>query len=175
MFTSVRARTPWLFVTLVGEFIAVNVANHFDGTLKTFPIVAIFMPLLAGLAGNIGTQSITLMVRGLSTGQITVSSAMYNIFRESVIGLIIGTVFGIMVTLCTWGWQNNVELGCVVGVSMAINMALATLIGTFTPFAMKKMNIDPAVASGPVIATAIDVLGLAVYFSLATFYVVKFM
>ena len=58
---------------------------------------------------------------------------------------------------------------------MAINMALATLIGTFTPFAMKKMNIDPAVASGPVIATAIDVLGLAVYFSLATFYVVKFM
>ena len=100
---------------------------------------------------------------------------MYNIFRESVIGLIIGTVFGIMVTLCTWGWQNNVELGCVVGVSMAINMALATLIGTFTPFAMKKMNIDPAVASGPVIATAIDVLGLAVYFSLATFYVVKFM
>lgn len=175
LFTSVRARTPWLFVTLVGEFIAVNVANHFDGTLKAFPVIAIFMPLLAGLAGNIGTQSITLMVRGLSTGQITVSSAMYNIFRESVIGLLIGTIFGIMVTLCTWGWQHNVELGCVVGVSMAINMALATLIGTFTPFAMKKMNIDPAVASGPVIATAIDVLGLAVYFSLATFYVVKFM
>lgn len=175
LLTSVRARTPWLFVTLVGEFIAVNVANHFDGTLKAFPIVAIFMPLLAGLAGNIGTQSITLMVRGLSTGQITASSALYNIFRESMIGLMIGTLFGVMVTLFTWGWQHNVELGCVVGGSMAINMALATLIGTFTPFAMKKMNIDPAVASGPVIATAIDVLGLAVYFSLATFYVVKFM
>ena len=175
LLTSVRARTPWLFVTLVGEFIAVNVANHFDGTLKAFPIVAIFMPLLAGLAGNIGTQSITLMVRGLSTGQITASSALYNIFRESMIGLMIGTLFGVMVTLFTWGWQHNVELGCVVGGSMAINMALATLIGTFTPFAMKKINIDPAVASGPVIATAIDVLGLAVYFSLATFYVVKFM
>ena len=175
LLTSVRARTPWLFVTLVGEFIAVNVANHFDGTLKAFPIIAIFMPLLAGLAGNIGTQSITLMVRGLSTGQITASSALYNIFRESMIGMMIGTLFGVMVTLFTWGWQHNVELGCVVGGSMAINMALATLIGTFTPFAMKKMNIDPAVASGPVIATAIDVLGLAVYFSLATFYVVKFM
>ena len=175
LLTSVRARTPWLFVTLVGEFIAVNVANHFDGTLKAFPIIAIFMPLLAGLAGNIGTQSITLMVRGLSTGQITASSALYNIFRESMIGLMIGTLFGVMVTLFTWGCQHNVELGCVVGGSMAINMALATLIGTFTPFAMKKMNIDPAVASGPVIATAIDVLGLAVYFSLATFYVVKFM
>ena len=175
LLTSVRARTPWLFVTLVGEFIAVNVANHFDGTLKAFPIIAIFMPLLAGLAGNIGTQSITLMVRGLSTGQITASSALYNIFRESMIGMMIGTLFGVMVTLFTWGWQHNVELGCIVGGSMAINMALATLIGTFTPFAMKKMNIDPAVASGPVIATAIDVLGLAVYFSLATFYVVKFM
>ena len=175
MLTSVRARTPWLFVTLVGEFIAVNVANHFDGTFRAFPIIAIFMPLLAGLAGNIGTQSITLMVRGLSTGQITASSAWYNIFRESMIGLMIGTLFGAMVTLITWGWQHNVELGFVIGASMAINMALATLIGTFTPFAMKKINIDPAVASGPVIATAIDVLGLAVYFSLATFYVVKFM
>ncbi len=173
--TSIRARTPWLFVTLIGEFIAVNVAHNFNGTLKAFPIIAIFMPLLAGLAGNIGTQSITLMVRGLSTGQLTMSSAFYNIFREGLIGLSIGAVFGCMVTLFTWGWQHNVELGIIVGLSMAINMSLATIIGTLTPFAMKKMNIDPAVASGPVIATAIDVLGLAVYFSLATFYILKFL
>ena len=175
IFTSIRARTPWLFVTLIGEFIAVNVANHFDGTLKALPIIAIFMPLLAGLAGNIGTQSITLMVRGLSTGQLTMSSAIYNIFREGIIGFAIGAVFGLMVTLFTWGWQHHFELGIIVGLSMAINMSLATIIGTLTPFAMKKMNIDPAVASGPVIATAIDVLGLAVYFSLATFYILKFL
>ena len=73
----------------------------------------------------------------------------------------------------TWGWQHNVELGLIVGIAMIINMSLATLIGTITPFAMKKMNIDPAVASGPVIATAIDVLGLAVYFTLASIFLLK--
>lgn len=168
--TSIKARTPWLFVTLLGELVAVNVANYFDKTLQALPIIAIFMPLLAGLAGNIGTQSITLMVRGLSTGQIGLSGALKHIGRETVIGLTIGIFFGVIVTLVTCGWQHNVELGIIVGLSMAINMALATLIGTLTPFAMKKMNIDPAVASGPVIATAIDVLGLAVYFYLVTMY-----
>ena len=175
LFTSIRARTPWLFVTLIGELIAVNVANCYGKTLQALPVIAIFMPLLAGLAGNIGTQSITLIVRGLSTGQITTGSTIKHLIRESVIGLCIGSFFGGAVMLFTWGWQNSVELGFIVGLAMTINMALATLIGTLTPFAMKKMNIDPAVASGPVIATAIDVLGLAVYFTLATIFLVKIM
>ena len=98
---------------------------------------------------------------------------MKHILRESFIGLLIGAFFGVLVTLFTWGWQQNFELGFIVGIAMAINMALATLIGTLTPFTMKKMNIDPAVASGPVIATAIDVLGLAVYFALASILVLK--
>ncbi|MBQ3311079.1 magnesium transporter [bacterium] len=173
LFTSIRARTPWLFVTLIGELIAVNVANCYGKTLQALPIIAIFMPLLAGLAGNIGTQSITLMVRGLSTGQLTLSSAFKHIGRESIIGLSIGSIFGLLVMVFTWGWQHNVELGLIVGIAMAINMLLASLIGTLTPFAMKRMNIDPAVASGPVIATAIDVLGLTVYFSLVSIYLLK--
>jgi len=168
IFNAIKARTPWLFITLIGEFIAVNVAHHFDETLSALPIVAIFMPLLAGLGGNIGTQSITLMVRGLSTGQVTLSSAMYHIMREMLIGLCIGLFFGAMTTLVTWGWQHNVELGIVVGIAMTINMTMATIIGTFTPFALKTVNVDPAVASGPVIATTIDVIGLAVYFTLVS-------
>ena len=173
IFNAVKARTPWLFITLIGEFIAVNVANHFDSTLSALPIVAIFMPLLAGLGGNIGTQSITLMVRGFSTGQVTLSSAMYHIFREMLIGLCIGIFFGSITTLVTWGWQHNVELGIIVGLAMTINMTMATIIGTFTPFALKTFNIDPAVASGPVIATTIDVIGLAVYFTLVSTYLLK--
>ena len=165
---AIRARTPWLFITLLGEFIAVNVAHHFDHTIATLPIIAIFMPLLAGLGGNIGTQSITLMVRGLSTGQVTLSSAFHHILREMFVGLIIGSIFGMLVTMVTWGWQHNIELGIVVGIAMTINMTMATIIGTFTPFALKSINIDPAVASGPVIATTIDVVGLVVYFSLVS-------
>ena len=173
IFNAIAARTPWLFITLIGEFIAVNVGHHFDHTLNALPIIAIFMPLLAGLGGNIGTQSITLMVRGLSTGQVTLSSAMHHIIRETFIGLIIGSIFGLLVVLVTWGWQHNMELGIIVGAAMAINMTMATIIGTFTPFALKSLKVDPAVASGPVIATTIDVLGLAIYFTLVSTYLVK--
>lgn len=172
VFKAIRARTPWLFITLIGEFLAVNVAHHFDHTFTMLPIVATFMPLLAGLGGNIGTQSITLMVRGLSTGQVTLSSAMHHILRESFIGAAIGLLFGCLVMLATWGWQHNAGLGLIVGLAMAINMMMATVIGTFTPFALKAIKVDPAVASGPVIATTIDVVGLAVYFSLVTLYLV---
>lgn len=172
---AIRARTPWLFITLIGEFVAVKVGNHYESTLHAVPIIAIFMPLLAGLGGNIGTQSITLMVRGLSTGQVTLSSAFKHIFREMFIGLFIGSIFGVMVALVTWGWRDNVYLGLVVGLSMLINMTMATVIGTFTPFALKSFKIDPAIASGPMIATTIDVMGLIVYFSLVTFFLVKIM
>jgi magnesium transporter len=128
---------------------------------------------LAGLGGNIGTQSITLMVRGLSTGEITLRRAFHHIFREMQIGIFIGSIFGALVTLVTWQWQQNIYLGAVVGVAMTANMALATVIGTFTPFALEKIKIDPAVASGPVIATAIDVFGLLIYFMLVSVYLVK--
>ena len=121
------------------------------------------------LGGNIGTQSITLMVRGLSTGQVTLNSAFKHIMREALIGLAIGVLFGVLVASVTWSWRSNWYLGVVVGLSMMINMAMATILGTLAPFALKSMKIDPAVASGPVIATTIDVLGLAVYFTLVTF------
>lgn len=173
IFKAIRARTPWLFITLIGEFIAVHVGNHFGATLHAVPIIAIFMPLLAGLGGNIGTQSITLIVRGLSTGEVTLSSAVHHIFREMGVGLIIGTIFGLFVALVTWGWRDNMYLGTVVGLSMLINMTMATIVGTFTPFALKKFKIDPAVASGPVIATTIDIMGLTVYFSLVTLFLFK--
>ncbi|MDD3237684.1 MAG: magnesium transporter [Candidatus Gastranaerophilales bacterium] len=170
---AIRARIPWLLITLVGEFIAVRVADHFEATLHAIPIIAIFMPLLAGLGGNIGTQSITLMVRGLSTGQVSLSGAFYHIFREMKVGLTIGIIFGALVSAVTFGWRHNVELGLVVGAAMVINMTLATFLGTITPFALKKINVDPAIASGPVIATTIDVLGLATYFTLVTIFLVK--
>lgn len=173
IYNAIKARLPWLLITLIGEFFAVNVANAYNVAIDKLPIVAIFMPLLAGLGGNIGTQSITIMVRGLSTGQITLSMAMHHIFRELRIGIAIGLFFGFLVMLATWGWQHNVELGIVVGIAMTINMAMATIIGTVTPFALKAVKVDPAVASGPVIATTIDVIGLAIYFSLVTIFLVK--
>ncbi|MBE7703449.1 MAG: magnesium transporter [Cyanobacteria bacterium SIG28] len=170
---SIKARIPWLFITLIGEFIAVSVTNKYDHTFTALPVIAAFMPLLAGLGGNIGTQSITLMVRGMSTGQVTLSSGWHHIWKETFTGISIGFIFGILVMLVTWGWQHNVQLGLIVGIAMALNMTIATMIGTCTPLILKKMKIDPAVASGPVIATTIDVVGLAVYLTLVTWYLIS--
>jgi magnesium transporter len=170
---AIKARIPWLLITLIGEFIAVSITSRFDKTFNALPIVAAFMPLLAGLGGNIGTQSITLMVRGMSTGQITLSSGWHYIWRETITGLSIGACFGLLVMLVTWGWQGHVQLGLVVGIAMSLNMTIATMIGTCTPLILKKMGADPAVASGPVIATTIDVVGLAVYLTLVTWYLVS--
>ncbi len=167
---AIKARSPWLLITLVGAFGAVQVADHFKGILSQLPVIAIFIPLLIGLGGNIGTQSVTLMVRGLSTGQVMMSSALHHIFREFRVGLVIGLIFGVLVMIVTWNWKNNMALGVVVGAAMAANMAIATVIGTFSPFVLKRFNIDPAVASGPFIATAIDIIGLAVYFILVTLF-----
>lgn len=170
---SIKARIPWLFITLIGEFIAVTITNKYDKTFTALPIIAAFMPLLAGLGGNIGTQSITLMVRGMSTGQITLNEGWHQIMRETITGLSIGAIFGILVTLVTWGWQHNLELGVIVGIAMSLNMTIATVIGTCTPLVLKKLKIDPAVASGPVIATTIDVVGLALYLTLVTWFLIN--
>jgi len=170
---SIKARVPWLFITLIGEFLAVTITSHFDKTFTALPIIAAFMPLLAGLGGNIGTQSITLMVRGMSTGQVTLSSGWHHIVKETLTGLSIGLIFGLLVMSVTWGWKHNVELGLIVGLAMSLNMTIATMIGTCTPLVLKKMNFDPAVASGPVIATTIDVIGLALYLSLVTWYLIS--
>ena len=86
----------------------------------------------------------------------------------------IGVVFGALVTLVTSQWQHSVALGIIVGLAMVINMTSATIIGTCTPFVLKKLKVDPAIASGPVIATTIDVVGLFVYFSLVTIYLLHF-
>lgn len=169
---SIKARIPWLFITLIGEFLAVTITSHFDKTFTALPIIAAFMPLLAGLGGNIGTQSITLMVRGMSTGQVTLSSGWHYLVKETLTGLSIGLIFGLLVMAVTWGWKNNIELGLIVGLAMSLNMTIATFIGTCTPLILKKLNIDPAVASGPVIATTIDVIGLALYLSLVTWYLI---
>lgn len=170
---SIKARIPWLFITLLGEFVAVSVTNKYDHTFTALPIIAAFMPLLAGLGGNIGTQSITLMVRGMSTGQVTLSSGWKYIWRESLTGISIGLIFGVLVALVTWGWQHHIELGLIVGLAMTLNMTIATIIGTCTPLILKKLKFDPAVASGPVIATTIDVVGLAVYLTLVTWYLIS--
>jgi magnesium transporter len=108
------------------------------------------------------------MVRGLATGELESLSIAKNVLREAAVGIILGLLNGILVAAITYLWQGQVLLGLVVGIAMAFNLTLAAMLGTFFPLLWYKLGQDPAVASGPLVTTFLDILGLLVYFSTAT-------
>ena len=166
--STLRSRLPWLFVTLLGGFISGNVLSAFSNQLDKMVVLTFFIPLLAGMGGNVGTQSSTVTVRGIATGFINKETVRKTITRELMIGVLIGGIMGSMVAILAYFWQYNMKLGIVVGLSMMANIFTAATMGTLVPLFFKRVGIDPAVASAPFITTAIDVLGLIIYSTLAS-------
>lgn len=166
--STLKSRLPWLFVTLLGGFISGNVLAAFSDQLDKMVVLTFFIPLLAGMGGNVGTQSSTVTVRGLATGFINRETVRKTITRELKIGVLIGGIMGSMVAVLAYFWQYDMKLGIVVGLSMMANIFTAATMGTLVPLFFKRVGIDPAVASAPFITTAIDVLGLIIYSTLAS-------
>ncbi len=166
--TTLGSRLPWLFVTLIGGLISGNVLSAFSDQLDKMVVLTFFIPLLAGMGGNVGTQSSTVAVRGIATGFINKETVRKTITRELMIGVLIGSIMGTMVAIVAYFWQYNMKLGFVVGLSMMANIFTAATMGTLVPLFFKRVGIDPAVASAPFITTAIDVLGLIIYSTLAS-------
>ncbi len=166
--STLSSRLPWLFVTLLGGFISGNVLSAFSNQLDKMVVLTFFIPLLAGMGGNVGTQSSTVTVRGIATGFINKETVRKTITRELMIGVLIGGIMGSMVAILAYFWQYNMKLGIVVGLSMMANIFTAATMGTLVPLFFKRVGIDPAVASAPFITTAIDVLGLIIYSTLAS-------
>ncbi len=166
--TAVKSRTPWLLVTMLGGIVAVLVGDMFSDTLHHVPILAIFMPLLGGLGGNVGTQSSALIVRGLATGHATLDKTFLHVIKQFRVGAIIGVIIGVLVGTLVGVWKGNPWFGLIIGGGLLGNITVAATLGTLVPFLFKRINIDPAIASGPFITTAIDVTGLTIYFGLAT-------
>jgi magnesium transporter len=167
--TEIWARTPWLFLTMLAGFGAVGVGKFFDETIDAVPIMAIFLPLVIGLGGNTGIQSVTIIVRALYTGQINVHDAVKYILREFSAGLIIGLIFGVLVFVGSIFFIDEPVFALIVGLSLLLTICMGATIGAIVPFVLKRFNQDPAVASGPIITTGIDIMGIAIYFALITF------
>lgn len=168
LMTAVKSRTPWLLITMLGSFVAVLVGDSFSDTLHAIPILAIFIPLLGGLGGNVGTQSSALFVRGLATGHATLDKAFLYMYRQLRVGAMMGILIGLLVGTVVGFWKGNPWFGIIIGGGLLGNITVAATLGTLVPFLFKRVNIDPAIASGPFITTAIDVTGLTIYFGLAT-------
>ncbi|MFZ7103463.1 MAG: magnesium transporter [Peptococcaceae bacterium] len=166
--TALKSRLPWLLVTMLGGLVSGQVLNNFSNQLNTVVALAFFIPLLIGMGGNVGTQSSTVTVRGIATGQINTGTVIKTVLRESMVGISLGTVMGSIVALAAFLWQGSLQLGLVVGLTMLANMFTAATMGTAVPLVLKRFGVDPATASAPFITTTIDIIGLIIYATLAT-------
>lgn len=164
----VRLRLPWLLISMVGGFISGSVIGGFEDTLEAIVMLAVFIPVIMDMGGNVGTQSSTIFVRGLATGEISPGEVWPYFFREIRIGLVLGIICGVLITLAAFLWQRNPYLGLVVGISMLATVSVAALIGTLVPLLCSKIHIDPAITAGPFVTTIKDVTGLLIYFLVAT-------
>jgi len=166
-----QSRAPWIFASLIGGICAAAIIGYFDVLLKEMIILAAFIPVIIGIGGNIGTQSSTIIVRGLATGRVDVGNTVSLVTKEIIVGAILGTFYGLLVgassEFITGAQLEN--LGLVIGLSIACSMTIATAVGASVPLVLKKLNFDPAISTGPFVTTAIDILGVALYFIIASF------
>ncbi len=171
IFTATLSRSPWLLVTIGGGFLASVIITKysiaFQGSSIPLALILSFVPMLMGLGGNVGNQSATIMVRGLATGQIKNDHPIRYILKEMAIGLIIGTIIGSTTLLVNLFLLHlDFLFSVIVASALLANITAATLIGSALPILLKKLNIDPAIASAPFISTTLDIIGQIIYFSL---------
>jgi len=165
---SLRKRLPWLGINLVTAFMATLVVALFEGTIGLFPVLAVFMPVVAGMGGNAGMQTLTVIVRGLALGELTWSNSRKALMKEAAVGIGNGIVLGVVAALVVWAIRGNLMLGAVLGMAMIINMFVAATAGTLVPLGLRAANVDPALASSVFITTMTDMIGFFSFLGLAT-------
>lgn len=167
-----RARLPWLFASWIGGIFAASIIGTFEHMLESMIALAAFIPVIIGMGGNIGTQSSTIIVRGIATGRIEIGSELKVLLKEVRVGIILGVLYGLLLGVFAKFRFIDADpmLGVVVGLSIACSMLIAVAVGTFIPMFLRKVDIDPAVATGPFVTTSIDILGVLFYFVIAEYF-----
>lgn len=163
-------RLPWLVLLLVIGIFSGSIISYFEETLDLVVALTFFMPMISGMTGNTGTQSLAVVVRGLAGRDLDKSDIIKLILREFFVGLMIGFICGVLISFIAYFWQGNIYLGFVVGLSLFFTIIIGTLAGTVIPLLLYRLNIDPAVASGPLITTLNDIFSLFTYFAIATYF-----
>lgn len=166
-----KKRLPWLIILLFLGMFTANIIGMFEATLDQVALLAVFIPLIAGMAGNSGTQALAVAVRGIATGDIEEQSKLKLLFREAGTGLITGVISGIVVVLLVYFWKGDILIGLLVGAAISSSILVATIAGSFIPLLIHRMKIDPAVASGPFITTINDIISILIYLGLATTFI----
>ena len=167
---SLRKRLPWLGVNLATAFLAASVVGLFTGTIDALPILAVFMPIVAGMGGNAATQTLTVIVRGIALGELTWGNSRKALMKEALVGIGNGLALGLVAALVAWATRGDPVLGIVLGTAMVINMFVAATAGVLIPLGLRAANVDPALASSVFITTLTDVFGFLSFLGLATIF-----
>jgi magnesium transporter len=165
---SLRKRLPWLGVNLGTAFLAASVVGLFTRTIDQLPVLAVFMPIVAGMGGNAATQTLTVIVRGIALGELSWANSRKALLKEAAVGIGNGLALGLVAALVAWVTKGDPVLGMVLGAAMVINMFVAATAGVLIPLGLRASNIDPALASSVFITTLTDVFGFFSFLGLAT-------
>lgn len=165
---SARKRWVWLGVNLITALLAAGVLYLFEPTLDQIVATAVLFPIVMSMGGIAGTQTLTLMVRGMATGQISDANTQALLRKELAVGLLNGLVFSVVVGAIAVVWYGQLNLGLVIGVAILINLLAGALAGAVVPVMLKRMSIDPALAGGVVLTTVTDVIGIMAFVGLAS-------
>jgi len=168
---SLRKRVPWLEVNLVTAFLAASVVALFEGRIKDLPVLAVFMPVVAGMGGNAATQTLTVIVRGIALGELTWANSRKALLKEAAVGVGNGLACGAVGALVVWVWKGDLILGLILCAAMVINMFVAATAGTLIPLGLRALKVDPALASSVFITTLTDVFGFASWLGLGTVFI----
>ncbi len=165
-----RRRTLWLFINLITAFTASYVIGLFEGTLEKVVALAILMPIVASMGGIAGSQTLTLIIRGIALGHVTDKNSNWLLRRELVVALLNGLILSLIVAVIAAWWFNDPKMGIVIALAVVINLLFAALAGVSLPMILRKAKIDPAIAGSVVLTTVTDVVGYVAFLGLATIF-----
>ncbi|PLX85876.1 MAG: magnesium transporter [Desulfuromonas sp.] len=172
-FKIARSRLPWLLSTLLGGVVTGSLMWFYRMTLEQVVALITFVPVITGMGGNVGGQTSTIVVRGFATGRIDFTLIRQVFFKELRVGLIMGTVCGLVIAGVAVVWHQNFYLGLVVGIAMAVAISVAACMGVLATSFFKRIGVDPAIASSPFVQTVNDITGILIYFSTATVFLAQ--
>ncbi len=168
--TSTRFR--WLFINLLTAILASIVISFFDATIEQIVALAVLMPIVASMGGNAGTQALTVAVRAIATNEITGTNTMRVIWKETLVGIVNGFLFAVIIGFMAAFWFQTAVLGVVIALAMIINMVVAGLFGAGIPLLLQRFGSDPAVSSTVLLTTVTDVIGFLAFLGLATLFMI---
>jgi len=168
--SSVRKRLPWLYLNLLTALVSSLVIGFFEDTITMMVALAVFMPVVAGLGGNAGSQTLTLIVRGLALGDISFQNSKKAFYRQILVGITNGLLVGVVIGVIAYLWKGIPVLGLVLGLAMIINIFVGTLVGTLIPLGLKWLKSDPALGSHIFLTAFTDAFGFLSFLGLATIF-----